>query len=221
MQRNATRRMKNALVRGRTNKMLGMLMPIKQISACPRRVRLNNAALLNAFKAHAKSVIEHRSVIWSGAAITRIARLERLQHRFLMWLALTLVTRAALWNTTVFCPISASHLQRPDSSRLILHSSTTYSITGWTVLIYITALFGLATPVRRSRNTGLFHIPFGRSSPLSLPERLSHLTDFFKTSHRPTSSIRHSDPIFAVLSAVWTLLSRSRHVVAVNCLRAF
>ena len=28
----------------------------------------------------------------------------------------------------------------------------------------LTSLFGLATPVRRSRHTGLFHVPFGRVS---------------------------------------------------------
>ena len=58
-----------------------------QMPACPRRVRFNHAALLCAFNAHVRSVIEYGSIIWSGAAVTHLARFERLQHRFLMWLA--------------------------------------------------------------------------------------------------------------------------------------
>ena len=53
---------------------------------CPRQDRFDHKAVMCAFNAHVRSVLEYASVIWSGAAVTHLARLERLQHRFLMWL---------------------------------------------------------------------------------------------------------------------------------------
>ena len=71
----------------KTNRTFGMLIRSVQMPTCPRRVRFNHEALLSAFNAHVSSVTEDGSVIWSGAAITHLARFEWLQHRFLMWLA--------------------------------------------------------------------------------------------------------------------------------------
>ena len=68
----------------KANRMLGLLMRSMQMPACPRRVRFNHAAIICAFNAHVRSVIEYGSVIWSGAAVTHLARFERLQHIFLM-----------------------------------------------------------------------------------------------------------------------------------------
>ena len=145
----------------KANRMLGMIIRSMQMPSCPRRVRFNHTALLCAFNAHVRSVIDYGSVIWSGAAITHLARFERLQHRFLMWLAS---------NTQDRCPSLEyerllSYFRTPSiKARLIqtdllfLHSVFHQRLD----CAQLTSMFGLATPVRRSRHTGLFHVPFGR-----------------------------------------------------------
>ena len=69
----------------KANRMLGLLIRSMQMPKCP--VRFDHKAVMCAFNAHVRSVLEYASVIWGGAAATHLARLERLQHRFLMWLA--------------------------------------------------------------------------------------------------------------------------------------
>ena len=66
----------------KANRMLGLLMRSMQVSTRAHRMRFDHAAVLIAYKAHVRSVLEYGSVIWSGAAVTHLRRLERLQHRF-------------------------------------------------------------------------------------------------------------------------------------------
>ena len=49
--------------------------------------KLNRKALLAAYYVNVRSILEYGSVVWSGAAKTHLKRLERVQHKFLMWLA--------------------------------------------------------------------------------------------------------------------------------------
>ena len=141
--------------------MLGLLMRSVQAPTCPRRVRFDHNALMCAFVAHVRSVIEYGSVVWSGAAVTHLARFERLQHRFLMWLAV---------NSRDPCPSLTyenllSHFRIPSiksrfiqSDILFLHNIFHNRLD----CTHLTSMFGLATPGRRSRHTGLLHVPFAR-----------------------------------------------------------
>ena len=179
----------------KANRMLGMLMRSMQMPKCPRRVRFNHAALLSAFNAHVRSVMEYGSVIWSGAAVTHLARFERLQHRFLIWLASnTRHRRPSLDYDSLlshFCvPSIKARLVQTDLVFLhdIFHNQLDCP--------HLTSLFGLATPARRSRHTGLFHIPFGRVSTVKsafttrIPAACNQLlqdnptADFFHPSSR-------------------------------------
>ena len=60
------------------NRMLGLLMRSVQLPRCPRPAKFNHSALLAAYNAHVRSIAEHGSVVWSGAAKTHLARLERM-----------------------------------------------------------------------------------------------------------------------------------------------
>ena len=145
----------------KANRMLGLIMRSMQMPTCPRRVRFNHTALLCAFNAHVRTVIEYGSVVWSGAANTHLVRFERLQHRFLMWLAA---------NARVQCPsleyesllshfnVAAIKSRFIQSDLLFLQAIFNHRLD----CPQLTSLFGLATPARRSRHTGLFHVPFGR-----------------------------------------------------------
>ena len=66
--------------------MLGLLIRSMQVSTAVHRTRFDHVAVLAAYKAHVRSVVEYGCLIWSGAAVTHMRRLERLQHRFLTWL---------------------------------------------------------------------------------------------------------------------------------------
>ena len=70
----------------KANRMLGLLMRSMQVCTSAHKVRFDHTATLAAYKAHVRSILEYASVIWSGAAITHVRRVERIQHRFLMWL---------------------------------------------------------------------------------------------------------------------------------------
>ena len=145
----------------KAKRMLGLLIRSMQLPACPRRTKLNYKAMLCAFNAHVRSIMEYGSVVWSGAAVTHLKRLERIQHSFLIWLACS--------SDQNSCNLNYDHLlehfqvssiksrllqhdlmfihnifhERLDSSQLLTH-------------------FHLSAPVRRNRSPSLWHVPFAR-----------------------------------------------------------
>ena len=71
----------------KANRMLGLLIRSVQRSRVQRNTRIHHRALICAFNAHVRSLLEYGSVVWAGAADSHLARLERVQHKFLLWLA--------------------------------------------------------------------------------------------------------------------------------------
>ena len=47
-------------------------------------------ALRTAYFAHVRSLLQYCIVVWAGAAVAHMQRLERVQHKFLIWLAASL-----------------------------------------------------------------------------------------------------------------------------------
>ena len=72
---------------GRANRALGIYLRSLQTSRAITGRRIEPAPLVAAFNAHVRSILEFGSVIWSGAAKSHITRLDRVQHKFLIWLA--------------------------------------------------------------------------------------------------------------------------------------
>jgi len=68
----------------RANRALGLLMRSFQTGIRPGKFR--RSAVLTAYFANVRSILEYGSVIWTGAAKTHTARIDRVQHKFLMWL---------------------------------------------------------------------------------------------------------------------------------------
>ena len=145
----------------KANRMLGLLMRNTQMAHRHSGRNFDHKAVMCAFEAHVRSVIQYASVIWSGASISHLARLERLQHRFLMWLGA---------NTRANCPsldknILLLHFNTMSiksrfvpADRMFLHSVLNHRID----CDHLVTVFGLAVPERRSRHTGLLHEPFAR-----------------------------------------------------------
>ena len=190
------------VVISKANRMLGLLMRSMQVSAHAHRVQFDHAAALVAYKAHVRSVLEYGSVIWSGAAVTHLRRLERLQHRFLMWLGS---------RTQTSCPSLdyASLLLRfgcvSVKSRLI-QGDLTFARSVLNARLDcadIVGMFPLSVPGRRTRRPELFHVPTGsgrvdsvkRGFLVRIPQLLNSLvqssprTDFFLPSRYLRSDI--------------------------------
>ena len=145
----------------KANRMLGLLMRSMQTAPGVSRLLLDHRPILCAYKAHVRSVLEYGSVIWAGAAVTHLRRFERLQHRFLMWLAVT--GRGS-------CPqldykSLLEHFKCPSIKSRIAYVDITFVKSVFHGRIdcpEIVAMFGLLAPSRRTRHSGLLHAPFGR-----------------------------------------------------------
>ena len=73
-------------ITNKVNRALGLL--IRTFQSASHRCKLNRQAILAVYNANVRSVLEYCSVIWGGAAKSHVVRIERIQHKFLMWLAM-------------------------------------------------------------------------------------------------------------------------------------
>ena len=147
-------------VMSKANRMLGLLMRSMQLSSRARMPMFDHRAVLCAYNAHVRSILEYGSVIWGGAAVTHLARLERLQHRFLMWLGAKTHERCSMDYAAL-----SRHFQCPSIKARFVQSDVRFvrSVFGGRLdCSYLVAKFALVVPGRRSRHTGVLNVPFGR-----------------------------------------------------------
>ena len=145
----------------KAKRMVGLLIRSMQRSAVPRRARVSFKPLLYVFYAHVRSIIEYGSVVWSGAAVTHLKRLERIQHTFLIWLACSSDTR----SQNLSYDHLLQHFNVPSiKSRLMQHDLMfLYGVFhGRIDCPQLLHQFQLSTPVRRNRSPALWHVPFAR-----------------------------------------------------------
>ena len=196
----------------KSNRMLGLLMRSMQLSVSSHKAPFNCAAALAAYKAHVRSVFEYGCVIWSGAAVTHLRRLERLQHRFLMWLgSRTRVACPSLDYASLLslfgCESVKSRFTRTDVSFMRSVFSGRLDCPD------IVAMFSLSAPIRRMRRPELFHVPWARVDTVKrgflvrLPQLVNSLVqsnpeaDFFMPSYTLKSDIaRYADGLGTYLS---------------------
>ena len=187
----------------KANRMLGLLMRSMQLCSRACRRRIDRAAALAAYNAHVRSIMEYGGIIWSGAAVTHLSRLERLQHRFLMWLATkTQETCPPLDYETLMnhfgCASVRSRLTQVD----LMFMRSVFS--GNVDCADIVGMFPLSVPGRRTRRPELFHVPCGsgrvdtvrRGFLVRMPQLLNSLsvsspqTDWFLPSYALRSDLR-------------------------------
>ena len=143
------------------NRALGVYLRSLQTSRAARGRRFRPEPLITAFNAHVRSVIEFGSIVWAGASKTHIQRLERIQHKMLIWLA-THSTRPSqsldyhqlLSHFGVSC-IRARLVQRDLT---FLHSVFSGRIRSTDIV----GMFGLCVPCRRTRGRAILHEPTAR-----------------------------------------------------------
>ena len=145
----------------KANRMLGLLIRSMQTAPCMRGSRFDHRPVMTAYIAQVRSVIEYASVIWSGAAVSHMARLERLNHRFLMWLA----AKTQRGFPSLDYQSLMDHFRYQSVKARMMQADITFMrsiFSGRIDCIELVSKFSLVAPVRRSRHTGLFHVPFGR-----------------------------------------------------------
>ena len=140
------------------NRALGLLIRSLQAGA---RIRYDTGAITSAYFANVRSVLENCSVVWGGAARTHTDRIERIQHKFLIWLTVNSVTNSDslsyenLLSAHSFTSLAARRVQHDlvYVARLFKHKIDSSSLRSH---------FGLAVPPRSVRRRDLLAVPFAR-----------------------------------------------------------
>ena len=123
--------------------------------------QFNCVAALAAYKAHVRSVMEYGCVIWSGAAVSHLRRLERLQHRFLMWLGARTQAKCPSLEYATLLKLFGCESVRSRFTRCDINFMRSV-FSGRLDCPDIVAMFSVSAPCRRTRRPELFHVPRGR-----------------------------------------------------------
>jgi len=148
------------------------------------RSKFNQSALMCAYFSNVRSTLEYGSVIWTGAADTHTVRIDRVQHKFLIWL---------LSNTTSGHAASLayadllSHFRITSlASRRVQHDLLfTRNILNSKLDSYILLYsISLHAPARSIRTRRLFYVPRPRVNTVKrgLFCRVPHLVNSFLSS---------------------------------------
>ena len=167
----------------KANRALGLLMRTFQ-SASPR-CKLDKQAALAAYNANVRSITEYCSVIWGGAAKCHLVRVERVQHKFLMWLACrTGHVGASLEYGDLLASYNVLHLGARRAQHDVLFLLKVFK--GFIASSFLLQCFGLHVPARPARtvNRSLFCLPFARVGTvqaglfLRVPRTVNHFLGF-------------------------------------------
>ena len=168
----------------KANRALGLLIRTFQ-SASPR-CKLDKQAALAAYNANVRAIIEYCSVIWGGAARCHLVRVERVQHKFLMWLARhTAYDGASLTYSDLLSAYQVSHLEARRTQCDVLFLCKVFR--GF-ISSHLVECFKLHVSTRRTGTTPLFDIPFARVKTvlsglfIRIPRAVNHFLDFSSSS---------------------------------------
>ena len=123
--------------------------------------RSDRQAVISTYCANVRSVLEYCSVIWGGAAEVHMKRVERIQHRFLMWLC----GRCRLSNVSFeyselmsFFGLTSLAARRMQHDLMFIRNVHNQSVDS----SFLLECFPLAVPARALRVHQLFHVPYAR-----------------------------------------------------------
>ena len=173
---------------------LGLLMRTFQTGRRGRSLReCDVKAVLAAYCANVRSILEFAGVVWEGAAETHMKRVERVQHRFLMWLS------GRCRDTDVSFEYDAL-LKRSDMTSLsarreqhdivFIRNVHCHAVDS----SFLLERFPLAVPARPLRNRVLFHVPHARVNTIKNGAfcRLPKLCNMFLDRNRTIDVWCHS-----------------------------
>ena len=167
-------------IAGKANRALGIYLRSLQTTRARSGRRFKPGPLITAFNAHVRSILEFSSVIWSGAAKSHMMRLDRVQHKFLIWLAVNSDRPSdSLDYTHLLSHFEVSRI----SVRLARHDLVFLHgvFNGRVDSVDIQSMFGLAVPARPTRTRPILHVPTARVETIKnglfcrLPRRANSL----------------------------------------------
>ena len=180
----------NATV-AKANRALGLL--IRTLQSASRRCNFNKRSALAAFNSNVRPILEYCSVIWAGAAKTHLVRVERVQHRFLMWLAShtePCCPSLEYNKLLIFYDVKSLRARRVKSDLMFLAKL----FRGFISSSYLLSRFSLHVPSRSTRVAAitLFNVPHSRvnATQSSIFVRAPHLMNGFIASC-PSSDCFH------------------------------
>ena len=170
------------------------------------RARFDYVAALSAYKAHVRSILEYGCLIWAGAAVTHLRRLERIQHRFLMWLGSATQSPCPSFDYESLLKLfNCASIKSRFAQIDLMFARSVFS--GRVDSAGIVRMFPLSAPSRRTRQPALFHVPRGcgrvNSVKRGLLVRLPQTLNLFaaSSSHSdwflPSRSLRSDISVFA------------------------
>ena len=188
----------------KANKFLGLLIRSFQKARGERGAGggIDLSSVRASYCAHVRSVLEYCSVIWAGAAQVHLNRVERVQHKYLMWLnAIGLRQRAC--DSLAYEDLLLHHRTASIKARILQHDimfcfKVHRGMINSSILLNA---FPLHVPARRGRMYQLLSVPYARVNTVKeglfgrLPRavneflRNSPQTDMF---HEPAASFKSS-----------------------------
>ena len=170
------------MVVSKANRSLGLL--IRSFQTGRTGTKFDTSALLCAYFSNVRSILEYGSVIWAGAADTHTVRIDRVQHKFLMWLLMNTSSGTA---TSLAYDALLRHFQLPSlSSRRAQHDLmflrnlfNSRHDSG-----HLLSCFSLHAPTRSIRTQRLFYefCPRVNTVKRGLFLRVPHLANLFLRS---------------------------------------
>ena len=144
----------------RGNRALGLLIRSFQVGMS--KSKFQRGAILAVYFANVRSILEYCSVVWAGAANSHAVRVDRVQHKFLIWL----LTHTYSGHTVSLSYDSLlSHFKLPSLAQrraqhdiLFIRNVVNGKVDSRTLL----EAFPLHVPPRSTRTSYLFAIPRAR-----------------------------------------------------------
>ena len=148
----------------KANRALGLLMRSFQTGKNGRALHsFNVKAVVSTYCATVRSILEFSSVVWNGAADSHMKRIERVQHKFLIWLC----SRSGAGNVSFdydellnFYGMATLTARRKQHDIMFLRNVHCHMIKS----PFLLEKLPIAVPSRLLRNWVLFCVPHARVS---------------------------------------------------------
>ena len=177
----------------RANRSLGLL--IRSFQTGLTTSKFNSKALLVAYFCNVRSILEYCSVVWAGAAESHKVRVDRVQHKFLLWLIHHIPSGQA---PSLSYEHLLKHFKIPSlAARRVQHDLlfTRNIIRARLDVPALLSCFPFQVPARSTRNLTLFFIPRARVNTVQcgMFGRLPRLTNMFLFSRDVEADIFFND----------------------------
>ena len=148
----------------KANRMLGLLTRTFQTGKRGRSLQdCDIKSVICSYYANVRSILEYCSVAWNGVADTHVQRIERVQHKFLMWLRIRFgaIDVSLDYNDLLRAfKVETLAARRMQHDILFIRNVHRHVIDSSFLLEHLP----LTAPTRLFRSSSVFHVPFGRTN---------------------------------------------------------